>query len=453
MMMWTLRDLKRANGVPSAGANFDVDGVSIDSRTVQKQDVFVALKGERDGHDFVQKAFENGAKVAVVEHVVDCEIEQIVVPDTLKALWNMGEYQRKHAQATRVAVTGSCGKTTTKEMLGAVLKAHKSEGSYNNHLGVPLTLSRMDREAEMAVFEIGMNHPGEIMPLSQLVKPDIAVVTNIAPVHIGAFADENEIAIEKLSIQKGLVPEGRLVTSIQVYEKYKHYFDVEPVLFSMNEYDDVPVKLEKVTQSATGQNIVANVAGSLVSYRLHLFGDHAIYNSLAALTVAMELGVDMKQAALALELIQPVAGRGNAYEVDGVEVIDESYNANPASVRAAVQTLLNRPGKGRCVAVLGDMKELGENSAQYHRDLADICEELDTLITIGSDMRHLHEALKNKEGLTTWHVDEQKEMNLDKFARQLEIGDVVMVKGSKTSLWNYNFVERLVKAIENRKGK
>lgn len=449
-MLWTLRELKRATGTPSAGENFDVTGVSIDSRTVKSGDVFVAIKGERDGHEYVQSAFDKGAKVAVVDHKIPCEIEQIVVDDTLKALWHMGEYQRKHVNAKRVAVTGSCGKTTVKEMLAAVLKSHKSEGSYNNHLGVPLTLSRMDRDTDIGVFEVGMNHPGEIAPLSELVKPHVAVVTNIAPVHIGAFNDVREIAIEKLSIQKGLAEGGCLVTSTEVYEAYPKYFDEKPILFSMDHHAEATVFLEKITQSVTGQNVVANVNGSLVSYRLHLFGEHAVYNSLAALTVAHELGVDMVQVVAALEGLQPVKGRGNLHEIDGITVVDDSYNANPTSMRASIKTLLSRPGEGRRIAILGDMKELGADSIQYHQELADVCEELDTLITIGSHMKYLYEELKNNPDITTWHMDEQKDLSLDKFATQLELGDIIMVKGSKTSLWNYNFVERLVKAIQNR---
>jgi len=444
--LWTFKDLKRAVGLPTRGPDFDIRGVSIDSRTTKNGDAFVALKAERDGHDFVENAYKAGAVVAVVDHKVDCEIPQIVVDDTFNALWAMGDAQRDWGRAKRVAVTGSCGKTTTKELMGTALSCHKSEGSYNNHWGVPLTLARTPRDEKYAVYEVGMNHPGEIAPLSELIQPDVAVVLNIAPVHIGAFDSIEDIAVEKLSVTKGLKKGGKLVTSDEVYETYPAYFDEKPVLFSLKEGSDADVCLESVRPSSSGQNVVALVAGKPVSFRLHLMGLHAIADALAVLAVAHILGADMRKVCLGLEMVSPVVGRGNIHSLDGVTIIDESYNANPVSMKAALQSLATRPREGRRVAILGDMLELGDKSADYHAALAEDCADLDMVITIGDEMKHLHEALGKQ--IQTVHYDAAKDMNLCKFVRQLESQDSVMIKGSKDSLWVHNFVPRLLKEFE-----
>ena len=216
--LWTIKEVRRACGVPTKGVDADITGVSIDSRTVKKGDLFIALKNEKDGHDYIQKAYENGAVCAVVDHAIDgCPIEQVVVEDTFKALWKMADAQRSWGEGVqRIAVTGSCGKTSVKELLGSALTCHKSEGSYNNHWGVPLTLARMPEDTEYAVIEIGMNHPGEIAPLARMAAPHVALVTTVAAAHLEAFDDITGIAVEKASIFEGVVPNGVAVLNADI---------------------------------------------------------------------------------------------------------------------------------------------------------------------------------------------------------------------------------------------
>ena len=446
--LWTYREVKRAVGVDTHGQDFDIYGVSIDSRKVSKGDLFIALKVERDGHDFVKAAYENGAVAAIVSHEVDCDIPQIVVKDTYKALWAMADAQRDWSETTRIAITGSCGKTTTKELMAAALSAHKSEGSYNNHWGVPLTLTRMPRESKFGVFEIGMNHPGEILPLAELVQPKIAVVTNIKPVHVEAFDSLGDVAIEKLSIVNGLIKGGTLVTSYEVYEDYKQYFDRKPLTYSLNN-TDADVYVEAATKGVDRQTIVASVCGEPVTYLLRLHGDHAVEDSLAVLATAKTLGLNVRHAASGMEMVTPVIGRGNIYEINDIFIVDESYNANPASMEAALTTLTNRTGVGRKVAILGEMLELGEGSVNYHEDLARHCREIDTVITVGENMKHLQDALPaGKQG---GHFERQDKVNIQKLINQLQAGDMVMVKGSNGTFWKYDFVPRLVKTLEQMK--
>lgn len=445
--LWTIKDIRRACGVPTKGIDADITGVSIDSRTVQKGDLFIALKNEKNGHDYVKKAYENGAICAVVDHEIDCEIEQIIVPDTFNALWAMGDAQRSWAENTkRIAVTGSCGKTSVKELLGAALSCHKSQGSYNNQWGVPLTLARMPRDEKYAVFEVGMNRPGEIAPLSELVKPDVAIITTVAPAHIGAFDSIDDIMIEKSAIMEGLEDKKNLILPHELYIKYKNFFEVKPYTFSLDEFSQADTFVEAVKESVTGQQVVAHVMGEMVSFSLYLHGRHQVANALAVLTAVKLVGGDIQMAAQNLGMQEAVEGRGKIHDINGVLVVDESYNANPTSMKVALDILKNRLGMGRRVAILGDMAELGKDSKMYHRELAPLLEGVDTLITVGDDMKELFDHLP--KGIQKVHYPSQKEVNLQKLARQLDVGDIILVKGSNTVFWKWNFVRRLLSEIE-----
>lgn len=441
--LWTLRDLKRAVGARSFGEDFDITGVSIDSRTVKKGDVFVALKNERDGHEFVKSAEENGAVAAVVEREIkDVNLHQIIVDDTFEALWAMAKAQRDWGSAKRIAITGSCGKTSTKELMAKGLNAHKSEGSYNNHWGVPLSMSRMSREALCAVFEVGMNHPGEIVPLSELVKPDIAVVTNVAPAHIGAFENEEAIAKEKLSIAAGLKSGGKLVTSYETYEKYQHLFKEKPVTYSIETADPADVVMEARNESRSGQTVAARVFDKRVSFHMPLTGEHQALNALCVMAVAYLLDEDVERVALRLESAEAVAGRGKVYDVDGIRVVDESYNANPKSMVQSINNFKGLADTKRHVAILGQMAELGEASADYHIKLAKHLDGLDTLVLVGEHMKPLFDILP--KDMDKYYFATGKEINLQKLCTQLEVGDSLMVKGSNGVFWKYGFVNKLI---------
>ncbi len=442
--LWTVKDVRRACGVPTKGRDCDILGVSIDSRKVQKGDLFIALKNEKDGHDYVQKAYEMGAVCAVVDHVVEgCAIEQIVVEDTFKALWKMADAQRSWAtNVKRVAVTGSCGKTSVKDLLAAALGCHKSVESYNNHWGVPLTLCRMPRDERFAVFEVGMNRPGEIAPLSELVKPDVAIITTVAPAHIGAFDSVDDIMVEKSAVMEGLTDKKNLILPHSLYLKYKHFFDVKPYTFSLDEFGQADTYVEAVKENVTGQQVVACILGETVNFNLYLHGRHQVENALAVLTAVKLVGGDLAQAVNNIGVQKPAEGRGRVHEVGGVIVVDESYNANPASMKAALSVLKNRLGIGRRVAILGEMAELGADSKTYHLELIPQLEGVDTVITVGDEMKVVFDGLP--KGVQKVHYPSQKEVNLQKIARQLDAGDVVMVKGSNSVFWKWGFVKRLV---------
>ena len=445
--LWTVKEVRRACGVPTKGKDADITGASIDSRTVQKGDLFIALKNEKDGHDYVQKAYENGAVCAVVDHKIDCDIEQVVVKDTFEALWKMADAQRSWSEdVVKIGVTGSCGKTSVKELLAAALACHKSEGSYNNHWGVPLTLCRMPRDAKFSVFEMGMNRPGEIAPLSELVKPDVAIITNVAPAHIGAFDTVDDIMVEKSAIMEGLKNKKNLVLPHELYVKYKGYFDEKPYTFSLEEFSQADSFAEAVKENVSGQQIVAHILGDMVSFNLHLHGRHQVANALAALTAVKVAGGNLDLAIQNIESQEPVEGRGKVYDVGGVLLVDESYNANPTSMKAAIDILKNRLGMGRRVAILGEMNELGKDSAQYHKDLAPFLEGVDTVITVGEGMKILFDNLP--KDVQKVHYPSQREVNIQKLATQLDVGDILMVKGSNSVFWKWNFVNRLLREIE-----
>ncbi|MFT7144000.1 MAG: UDP-N-acetylmuramoyl-tripeptide--D-alanyl-D-alanine ligase [Alphaproteobacteria bacterium] len=444
--LWTVKEIRRACGVATKGADDEVHGISIDSRTVKKGDAFIALKNEKDGHDYVIKAYERGAICAIVEKEIDCPIAQIVVADTFKALYAMADYQRSHSQGKRIAVTGSCGKTSVKELLATALQCHKSEASYNNHWGVPLTLARMPRDAKQSVFEVGMNHAGEIAPLSNLVKPDVAIITNVAPAHIGAFDSLNDIVVEKTAILEGMKDKKNVIVPLDLYTKYPHYFAEKPYTFSYTPNTQASSYADAVQSGLSGQNIVANIMGEMVSFSITLLGEHQVLNALAVLTAVKVVGGDVQMAATNMGSQQAVEGRGLIHNIHGVLLVDESYNANPKSMQVALEMLKKRPGMGRRIAILGQMFELGDKSNDMHAALAPLCEELDTVITVGDDMKVLFDRLP--KSVQKVHYPSQREVNIQKLATQLEVGDMVMVKGSNGTFWQWKFVPRLMNEIE-----
>ncbi len=425
---------------------FHASGVSIDSRTLQPGDLFVALTTQaRDGHDFVAEALHKGAAGALVERrdVASDDAPLLVVGDTLAGLNALGAFARRRFEGSVIAVTGSVGKTTTKEMLrvmlGACGRTHAAHASYNNHWGVPLTLARMPENADYAIIEIGMNHPGEIAPLSRLASPDVAIITTVASAHIGHMGSLEAIAEEKSSIAEGLLQGGALVFPADTVWH-------ERLLARAGDARLLPfgeANLREMTADADGSSIVAVVSDDIVRCRVNAPGRHMVMNALAALTAAFAAGADLKSASAALADFHPVSGRGVRRAIMGGRVIllDESYNASGASMRAALAVLKVQPGR-RKIAVLGDMLELGDFSRQEHAALAGpVTEAADLLFACGTWSRVLFDAIETrKQG---GYAADSAAL-ADMLVPAVREGDAILVKGSLGSR-----MQRIVDALEN----
>jgi UDP-N-acetylmuramoyl-tripeptide--D-alanyl-D-alanine ligase len=429
--------------------------VSIDTRTLQQGDLFVALKDVRDGHDFVAQALEKGAAAALVSRVpegLSSGAPLLVVPDVLKALEDLGRAARARAKARVVGVTGSVGKTSTKEMLRVVLggqgRVHAAEASYNNHWGVPLTLARLPREADFAVIEIGMNHPGEIAPLSHMARPDVVVITIVAPAHLEAFDSIEGIAHEKAAIIDGLQPGGVAVLNADIatsplLQAKAHEAQARAVTFGAAEGADYRMVSVQIGDDSTV--VRATRQGQPVLYKVMSPGRHFAANGLAVLAVADALGLDPVISATDLGRWQPPAGRGvrerimlDLVEETGFDLIDDAFNANPASMAASLEVLVNaRPqdgigsrAKGRRIAILGDMLELGPTEAALHAAIAETpgLAAIDLIHCVGPRMKALHAALpRGQRG--DW-VATAAEL-VPRARHLIDAGDIILVKGSK----------------------
>jgi UDP-N-acetylmuramoyl-tripeptide--D-alanyl-D-alanine ligase len=442
--LWTRDELLAAIDGEYVGAlPAAVTGISIDTRTLTPGELFFAIKGERtDGHAFIEQAFAAGAALAIVSRDFrgDASGPFLRVDDTLEALNALGRAGRNRSAARIIAITGSVGKTGAKEMLRLMLgrlgSVHASDKSYNNHWGVPLSLARLPREAAYAVFEIGMNHSGEITPLTKMVRPHAAIITTIAPAHMQSFADVEEIAEAKAEIFQGLEPGGAAILNQD--NEYFHLLAARAheggagQIIGFGRSQGAEARLEGVEAGASGSAVTAALLGEPVSYRLGAPGEHLVMNSLAAIAAVKAVGGDAPRAAAALEGFGAPPGRGaqSVHEIAGgsIRLIDESYNANPVSMAAAL-AVLNTVGKGRKLAVLGDMLELGPQSAAMHRGLADPIAEggVDLVFCCGPEMRALFEALP-KTGRGAWA--EQSAGLKDALLAALRPGDTVMIKGS-----------------------
>lgn len=450
-LLWTSEALVAGmDGRPLGPMPEGISGISIDSRSLQPGDAFFAIKGEvMDGHDFATAAIKAGAGVLVVAEGKLPSLGRltapiIVVEDVLVALEKLGVAARARSEAKIIAVTGSAGKTTTKEalrhLLSAVGKVHASAQSFNNHWGVPLTLARMPVDCDYAVFEIGMNHPDEIRPLVKLVRPHVAIVTMIAAAHLGFFRNLDEIARAKAEIFEGLEPDGAAVLNRddgrwKLLDKMAHAAGVEHV-YGFGENARSTFRLVKCELHADHSDITARIGGHEVTARVGAPGRHMVQNVLAVLGAAHLVGADLDRAALALADLSAERGRGKRHVLrhpgGPITLIDESYNANPASMGAAMALLNATPvtGEGRRIAVLGDMLELGDHSAKLHAALADLIvgTGTQTVFLGGPEMRALAERLPG-EIKTEYRagVEELKPVLL----AALKPGDVVMIKSSK----------------------
>lgn len=445
--LWTAKDAAAATGGQVA-ADWQVTGLSIDSRTIAPGDLFIALSAARDGHDFVADALARGAAAAMVARVpegVD-PARLLIVGDVMEGLCALGAAGRARTKAKVIAVTGSVGKTTVKEMLRAALspqgKTHAAEASFNNHWGVPITLARMPADTDFAVIEIGMNHPGEIAPLAQLARPDLAIVTTVAPAHLEAFGVIEGIAHEKAAIYNGLAPGGIALAHADI--------DTAPILFDkahamgarlvrFGATAGVEAQLLDVQIADTATAIRAKIMGTERLFKIGAPGRHYAMNALIALCAAELVGADATQAAIAFAGWTPFEGRGTREPLTlggredlVIEMIDDAFNANPASIAAALDMLAaaEPTGRGRRIAVLGDMLELGPTGPALHAAIADhpAMARIAAVHTVGPLMAHLHAALP---GATRGqHADSADDM-ADHLPQSLRAGDVVLLKGSK----------------------
>ena len=449
MSLWTLTEIAAAVGSDaSVAAAVNISGVSIDTRTLQPGDLFVALEDARDGHTYIDAAHKAGAAAVMVHKPLQCSLPQITVENTFSALQQLGQAARLRHVGLRVALTGSCGKTGSKELLAAALQGHKSVASYNNHFGVPLTLARMPQDAPYAVFEVGMNAPGEIAPLSRQIQPQVAMVLNVPPhpPHLEAFNNRAELVQEKLSVDAGLGEHGVLVLPPYLQRDYKGVHTV--VTFSDEEPADI--KLLQVDQRTDGtQSVTVQTPQGRVTYVLALPGHHHVVNSLGVLAVLHALKVpDINAAAQRMSTVQPQPGRGVRHLCGDVLIIDESYNANPASMAVMLRDFSEIPVNGRRIALLADMLELGETSAACHAELAEATNGLDGVVAVGPQMAHLYEALPQR--LKMGHYMHMEHFDAEAFTAMLNAGDAVAVKGSNAFFWKRGTVPQLCDALSQR---
>ncbi|MEM9058860.1 MAG: UDP-N-acetylmuramoylalanyl-D-glutamyl-2,6-diaminopimelate--D-alanyl-D-alanine ligase [Pseudomonadota bacterium] len=447
-VLWTAQDAAVATNGRISGDWDGVTGLSIDTRELVPGDMFVALEGiTHDGHVYVRQALDAGAGAALVSHVPDgCEgANLLVVDDTLTALQALGVAGRARAAAKVIGVTGSVGKTSTKEMLRSILapqgRTHAATRSFNNHWGVPLTLARMPADTEFAVIEIGMNHAGEITPLSQMSRPDVALITTVEAVHLEAFDSVEGIADAKAEIFAGLVPGGAAILNADNphFERLSTAAQAAKAKITSFGRASDDFHLKDVQTSGQATTISADIRGNATLIKLGTPGAHFALNALGALAAAEAAGADIGRAALDLGSWSPPDGRGSHVRLalpDGeILLLDESYNANPASVGAALAVLAaSEPGRGphrpgRRVAFLGDMLELGPTEIALHEGLAglDAIDRIDKIHACGSRMKALHDALPvDKRGV--FCADSVQ--LADAVEKVVDAGDVCMVKGS-----------------------
>jgi len=455
LALWSAPAIEAATG-GHASTDFETEGVAFDSREVTEGDLFVALKGEHsDGHKFLAQAFERGAAAAIVDRPI--EQPHVLVRDTSSALEGLAKAARSRADAQVIGVTGSAGKTGVKEALYAALdrasrgKAHRSLKSYNNHVGVPLSLAGMPARTRFGVFEMGMNHPGELAELTRIVRPHVAIVTTIAPAHIGFFKDEAEIADAKGEIFEGLVAGGTAIVPAdsphfaRLRDKAREH---AAHVVSFGKSPQAQVRLLDTIRAHNGGTLVtADLGDRRICFTVAQPGEHWVANALAVIAAARAVGADLGAVGLALGEMEGLAGRGARHAVaakggDGSGIallIDESYNANPASMAATIGEL-GKTAAARRIAVLGAMKELGEQSDRYHAELAAPLGEagIDRVVLVGEEMAALAQALgKSGAGalgkrIAMAHVADAAEALALLEGEGLAGGDAVLVKGSNS---------------------
>jgi UDP-N-acetylmuramoyl-tripeptide--D-alanyl-D-alanine ligase len=473
MTLWHWRDVCAAVGAPIDDGP-EISGISIDSRTLIEGDLFIALPGDpgprfnthhrsaRDGHDYVDSAAARGAVGALVSRQTAARVPQIVTQDTLDGLWSLGRAARARLACPVIAVTGSSGKTTVKTLLSAALACPASAASFNNFIGVPLSLARTPAKSRAAVFEIGTNHPGEIAPLAELVQPHVALVLNVMPAHIENFPSMDALCQEKLAILHGLVPGGTLVLLDNLKEAMPADARTDIALVTYGESSSAHVRLTRFDAGARCASIDWNLperiaqsgsvsarSGSVDAY-VPGGGRHRALSMTATIACLLAAGFEPQHAREIGDDVVP-AGRGRIHEIGGIAVVDDSYNANPASMEFALGELATMAAArgGRAFAILGEMLELGPESATYHGALADSCRLLDGVLCVGEGMRALYAALAPQQRFGYVHA--ASDVDLPALADTWQPGDCVLVKGSNRVFWAHDFVPRLVSALVERR--
>lgn len=438
----THQDIIVATGGVLHGTPFDVSSISIDSRTIMAGQMYMPIRGEQfDGHAFIKDAFAKGASAALVDKDVASYAvfgPVILVPSVEKALWHLGAFNRGRLNAKVIAITGSSGKTSTKEMLWRVLerqgKTFGNAGSFNNHWGLPLTLANCPIDTDYAILEMGMNHMGEIAPMSRLGRPDIACINNISPAHIGFLGSIENIAQAKAEIFEGLSSSGVIIVhgDSPCQDILKTAAGQRPFeTFGGAAENDA--QLLSYRAEKNGAVVDATIQGKSISYKLETPGAHYAMNSVGALLICATLGVSIESAAKDLVHFTPVSGRGNCLDIvlgDGmITLIDESYNASPEAVGAALRRMCEMPCHGRRLFVLGDMRELGAAAVEQHKNIWPVMQEnkIDLFFGCGEDTQHLFACVPDdiKGGFAPTAATLK-----NKILAVLKPGDLVMVKGS-----------------------
>ena len=431
-----------------------VSGISIDSRTIKKNELFIALKAKRDGNDFIVSAIENGAKAAIINKIpkdLPKNFPFILVNNSVEALYSIARYSREKYKGRVIAITGSVGKTSTKDILTKMLSTfgvtHSSQKSFNNHLGVPLTLANIPKNADFVICEIGMNSKGEIEPLSKLVAPDVAVITNISAAHLASFKNLREIAYEKASICFGLKKNGLLIFSVdnKFYELVNNFVKerkLKSVTFGSNENAEISIKnISHLKNKSYGSLLIKNKV--FTNFSIGALGSHQLKNCLAALAVILSYDLSLEKALKELKDWVPRDGRGNFLDVNlkyklkniRIRVIDESYNSNPTSLNASLEILksvqFDTKKSSRKIAILGDMLELGVKEKEFHRDIANNSNifSFDTIHCVGSLMKELYSELpQEKKGLLVSNPSDL----LSHILINAEDRDIYLIKGSNS---------------------
>lgn len=453
-VLWPWSELSTALGLGVVEGP-DILGINNDSRSISRGDLFVALSGAprpefnvfedsgRDGHSYVADAVTNGASGVLVHEEVEVAAPHLLVPDTLNAMWRVARYRRGELSCPVIAVTGSSGKTTFKDLLNQILGGFCSSGSFNNHIGVPVSLMRTPRGSSTAIYEIGTNHPGEIDKLTELVKPSIAICLNVQEAHIGNFKSKSELQREKLSIFSGLVPNGVAVVPFDFREPVSSDLDESQRLLTFG------------TQTAASANyamlspyqVHISVDGDSVTSSIPGGGEHRAATLCAIGAVLHALDIPLARLSALGDKLPP--GRGTTTKIAKTSLIDDSYNANPSSMKAALTHFAQSEFESK-LAILGDMNELGGESDSFHAELAGHMEGIDAVVAVGTKIRPMTEKLPTDQVLA--HFDEATEECLAFCAGKVPEFEGVLVKGSNTIFWTNDFCEKLLDKLSEPTG-